>query len=246
MSNNKQSWMRRRWWLFPLVLLFIMALGFLVYSLFYYHADENALHFMKSDKTVSVKETRYGWLFDGPSEDAALIFYPGAKVEETAYAPLLHQLAAQGMDVCLVRMPLHFAFFNPDAAGTVMKEHDYKEWYIGGHSLGGVVAAWCAADREEGFAGTILLASYPIRKLPDSQIEILLVGSEDQVISWSHMQSGVAFAPQEYYEHIIEGGNHAQFGSYGMQNGDGAATITPEKQVEETVSFILEKLLPAE
>lgn len=223
-------------------LLLLLIISFLVFSLFYYRADEAALCSMQSDEAVSVTKITYGWLFDGPSEDAALIFYPGAKVEETTYAPLLHLLAAQGMDVCLVRAPLHFAFFAPNAARAVQKTHNYTDWYVGGHSLGGVVAAWVAADHPEDYSGTILLASYPVRKLPNTQTEILLVGSEDQVISWPHMESGRAYASEHYLEYILEGGNHAQFGSYGVQRGDGTATITAEEQVRETVSFIIEIL----
>ena len=151
-------------------------------------------------------------------------------------------MAAQGVDVCLVRVPLHFAFFAPNAARAVQNTHNYTDWYVGGHSLGGVVAAWVAADHPEDYSGTILLASYPIRKLPNTQTEILLVGSEDQVISWRHMESGRAYASEHYFEYILEGGNHAQFGSYGAQHGDGTATITAEEQIRETVDSIKDAL----
>ena len=240
---RKETRWRQKWCVAPVFLL-LLIIGFLVFSLFYYRADETALCSMQSDETVSVTETTYGWLFDGPSENAALIFYPGAKVEETAYAPLLHLLAAQGVDVCLVRVPLHFAFFAPNAARAVQKTHNYMDWYVGGHSLGGVVAAWNAADHPEDYSGTILLASYPIRKLPNTQAEILVVGSEDGVISWRHMESGRAYASEHYFEYILEGGNHAQFGSYGAQRGDGTATIAAEEQIRETVDFIIENLYP--
>ena len=77
----------------------ILVICFLLYAEQYYHADQSALSALESDDTVSVSKTDYGWLFDGPSENDALIFYPGAKVEETAYAPLLHLLAKEGMAV---------------------------------------------------------------------------------------------------------------------------------------------------
>ena len=232
-----------RWWHIPIVLLLLLVAAFLVYSFFYYAADETALSAMRSDETVSVTETSYGWLFDGPSEDTALIFYPGAKVEEMAYAPLLHQLAEEGMDVCLVRMPLRYAFFSPYAAGDVINTQDrYTEWYIGGHSLGGVFASWYAADHPDDFAGVILLASYPIKKLPDKMTEILLVGSEDKVIGWERLEIGRQFASSHYDEHFIEGGNHAQFGSYGSQRGDGIAGISAEEQRRETVDYIMQHI----
>lgn len=225
-----------------MIVLLLLTVSFLIYASFYYTAGETALRSMQSDQTVLVTETAYGWHFDGPSEEEALIFYPGAKVEETAYAPMLHLLAAEGMDVCLLKVPLHFAFFSPNAAEKAMEAHDYEKWYIGGHSLGGVVAAWYASDHEEDLSGTILFASYPIRKLPDSRIEILLFGSEDQVINRKRMESSRSYASEQYFEHLIEGGNHGQFGDYGMQRGDGTATISAEEQIRQTVSDILKDI----
>ena len=70
------------------MILLIVAFG--IYVSDYYRADETALAALNSDVTVAVTEWEYGWLFDDPSGNTALIFYPGAKVEETAYAPFLH------------------------------------------------------------------------------------------------------------------------------------------------------------
>ena len=136
-----------------------LILGFLLYAGIYYHADEAAAAAMGSDGTVTVTRTDYGWLLDGPSADDALVFYPGAKVEETAYMPLLHRLAAEGMDVCLVKMPLRFAFFAPNRADDLIEEYGYSHWYIGGHSLGGAIAANYAAGHPELLDGVILLAA---------------------------------------------------------------------------------------
>ena len=44
-------------------------------------------------------------------------------------------------------------------------------------------------------------------------------------------------------EQVIEGGNHSQFGSYGMQDGDTPAQITPEQQVEASTAAIAEMFL---
>lgn len=241
-GNMKKSGRRIRWWGILLIVLALLTAGFLIYVSVYYRADENAQRALLSEGTVSVTKTAYGWWFDGPSENRALIFYPGAKVEETAYAPLLHLLAEEGMDACLVKMPFHFAFFNPNAAGSVLESHDYSQWYIGGHSLGGVFASKYAAEHPEAFAGVVLFASYPIQKLPDPMAELLLVGSEDHVINWDKLESSGQYAPSRYYEYTIEGGNHAQFGSYGLQSGDGTAVIPAEEQMQETVSFIMTTL----
>ena len=54
------------------------------------------------------------------------------------------------------------------------------------------------------------------------------------------VEEGKAFAPANYFEYRIEGGNHAQFGNYGVQKGDGAAAITGPEQQQSTVDFIIQ------
>ena len=227
-----------------IVLLLIAA--FFAYALVYYHADETAKTALITDGTVRVSQTAEGWLFDGPSEDCALVFYPGGKVEETADAPLLHRLAAEGMDVILLEVPLRFAFLAPEAAAEPMARYDYARWYVGGHSLGGAIAANYAASHGEALEGLILLAAYPTKELPEDLTEILVVGSEDGVVSREKIEAGRALAPEDYFEAEITGGNHAQFGNYGPQRGDGTPTISAEEQQAETVRIILDTLQKSE
>ena len=242
MKRQEKKWNGKIGWIILAFLILVFAASFLAYVSVYYRADETTLAFMRSGETVTVKETRYGWLFDGPSEDAALIFYPGGKVEESAYAPLLHALAARGLDACLVKMPFRLAFLRGNAAEEALKAHDYTEWYIGGHSLGGAMAAVYAADHAEKFSGVILLAAYPSKKLPDTLMEIQLIGSEDRIINWEKVKQSQAYAPPNCVKYTIEGGNHAQFGSYGPQSGDGTAAISTVEQMQETVRVIMENL----
>ena len=62
----------------------------------YYHTDENVQEYLQTKEPVSVTEMSDGLYLDGPGDNAAMIFYPGAKVEYTAYLPLLSDLAEQG------------------------------------------------------------------------------------------------------------------------------------------------------
>lgn len=229
---------KKRRWLIPVLLLLALVIAFGIYASIYYRADGTALAALESDEQVAVSQTDYGWLFDGPGETDALIFYPGAKVEATAYAPFLHRLSEQGMDVCLVEMPLRFAFFGVNAADDVMREADYENWYIGGHSLGGAMAASYASKHGDDLKGVILCAAYPTSELDDDLTEILLYGSEDQVVNLKKIEAGEQYAPADYTETVIEGGNHAQFGSYGLQKGDGTASIPAEQQWTEAVELI--------
>ncbi|MBR2534434.1 MAG: hypothetical protein IKE50_06625 [Erysipelotrichaceae bacterium] len=105
-----------RKWLLAIPLLLTAA--FFIYFLDGYRGDEKALEAMKSDE-VKISQTDYGWLFDGPSENCALIFYQGGKVDEKAYAPLLHEIASQGIDVCLVDSLFDFPFGQHNRVGIV-------------------------------------------------------------------------------------------------------------------------------
>ena len=215
-------------------------LAFILWTSVYYRAGEAALAAMHSDSSVSVKETKTGWMFDGPSEDEALIFYPGAKVEETAYAPLLRGLAEAKMDVFLIKMPFHLAFFGINAADKVIGSTGYDRYYIGGHSLGGAMAAVYAAGHEDSMDGLILLAAYPTKQT--GLDTILIYGSEDKVLNMSRVEDAEGLVSGSYKKYCIDGGNHAQFGDYGKQAGDGIAGISAGEQwrltMEETIRFL--------
>ena len=229
---------KRLLWIIPAGIIVLLAAVFLCYTGRYYHADAKAAQALVSDPEVRVTETDHGWFFDGPSEDTGLVFYPGGKVDETAYAPLLHLLAAEEMDACLVKMPFHLAVFGRDKAQEVMDQYDYSRWYVGGHSLGGAMAAGFAAEHGETLEGVILLAAYPTDPLDPDMSEILIYGSEDEVLNMQSLEESRQYAPEHVTEHIIKGGNHAQFGSYGEQKGDGKASLCMEEQIEETVQVI--------
>lgn len=228
-----------RWLILPAVLLSLTA-GTAVYTADYYHADETALKALESDGTVKVSETDYGWYFDGPSDDTAMVFYPGAKVEETAYAPFMHKLASEGIDACLVSMPLRLGVLDVYKAGNVILEYGYDHWYIAGHSLGGTCAGYYAAKHPEQLDGIILLASYTTKNLDENLPALLVYGSNDGVLSMKRYTKYLKNVCSAASEHVIQGGNHCQFGSYGFQKGDGKAEITPQEQIEETVRVIRE------
>ncbi len=229
--------MKRKSWMIPLVILVLLLGAFFIYTGIYYHAEPSAQKALESGGTVTVTQTECGWLFDGPSERDALIFYPGAKVEETSYAPMLRTLAEKGIDVFLVRMPFRLAIFGKNLAGGIRSSYPYDRWFIGGHSLGGAMAADYAAEHDD-FDGTVLFAAYPTKQLPKDDLEIVIYGSEDGVLNMEKLEKGRAYAPVRVRELRIEGGNHAQFGNYGIQSGDGEARISAQRQQEETAEFI--------
>ncbi len=229
---------KKRFWLRLLAVLLLLAACLALYAGVYYRADARALEALRTEGDVRITRTDYGWLFDGPSVTDALIFYPGGKVEETAYAPLLRELAAEGTDVCLVKMPLRLAVLAPDRADAVMAEYSYENWYIGGHSLGGTVAALYAAEHGSALRGLVLLAAYPTKPLDGALRVVTVCGTEDGVLNRARLAEGRQYLPEDAVYCEIEGGNHAQFGSYGPQRGDGEPEIPPEEQWAETAALL--------
>lgn len=226
-------------WKIPLCLLGILLAVSVVYMVTYYPADQEAHAAMESDEKVTVSKEDYGWLFDGPSEDDVLIFYGGAKVEEIAYAPLLHDLAEQGMDVCLLKLPIRFALFATDKADEVIKRYHYKEYYVGGHSLGGLVAGMYTNRTDAEISGLVLLASYLNEPVSDDMYVISVFGTQDRILQTIKVVTGRKDISGIYNEMIIEGGNHSQFGNYGKQANDGDPTISWEQQQQDAIDYIL-------
>ena len=232
-----------RWIKFGVLALFIIVAAFIgIFFFTYYHADETALLALESDAKVTVTETDYGYFFDGKSTEDVLIFYPGARVEETAYAPLLRRIAEMGVDVCLVKMPLRFAIFGINKADDVVEMYDYENWYIGGHSLGGAMAAKYAAKHQDKIKGVFLLASYTVDTLGRNQKAALCYGDQDKVVNLKKIEDIARYA-FEYSINVIPGGNHAQFGNYGFQRSDGTATISAEEQQKQAAEFFFAELV---
>ena len=209
----------------------------------YYHTDENVQEYLQTKDSVSVTEMPEGLYLDGPGNETALIFYPGAKVEYTAYLPLLSELADQGIDCFLIKMPCNLAIFGQNKAKKIMDSYEYDHWYLSGHSLGGAMAASYASGYLESLNGLVLLAAYPTKSLKSDSFSVLsLYGSEDGVLNMEKVEEGKACMPVDYAEVCIEGGNHAQFGNYGEQKGDHAADISREEQQAQTVEAILKMM----
>lgn len=175
------------------------------------------------------------WLYF-PSEDNTkpmLIFYPGALVDPGSYSTWAQKAAQAGYPVYILKMPLDLAVLAPNRGEKVLDEQPDREYILGGHSLGGVMASRFAKEHTGKLAGVFFLASYPDEKgsLTNIQVPVLsLTGENDQVLNQEAYQKAKSELPgnTEYQE--ISGGNHAGFGSYGSQKGDGKATIDDQNQ----------------
>lgn len=211
-----------------------------IYAANDYRADDAAITAMSPAADVAVEQRENTLAFVPEDAETGLIFYPGGKVEYTAYAPLMRALADNGVLCVLVRMPLNLAVLDMNAADGIPEEYpQVKRWYMGGHSLGGSMAASHAAKNASSFAGLVLLASYSTADLSESGLPVISIyGSEDGVLNMEKYAEYKRNLPAALEEHILKGGCHAGFGSYGSQDGDGVPTITGEEQIAETVRLL--------
>lgn len=225
-----------------LAILLFSGAAFAVYAGDFYRADDYALEALESSEDITVTAYDKFIAFSPPDPVKGLIFYPGGKVEFTSYAPLMRECAREGIMCVLLKMPLNLAFFDVNAASGIPGEFPYiKEWYICGHSLGGVAASMYIQKHYEEFEGIIFLASYPAADLSKTDLKALSIyGSEDGVLNMKSYIKNSADLPRDTSEFVIDGGCHAYFGSYGPQRGDGEAKITKYKQTAVTAEKIIE------
>jgi len=177
---------------------------------------------------------------------AGFIFYPGGRINYIAYAPYAHAIAAQGYIVIIVKMPLNLAVFGINQANDVIASYpNVTSWGIGGHSLGGSMAAQYINDNPGKVEGLALWASYPPSgvDLSTSDITVTTIhGSNDGLVSMQQITDSLRQLPSSTVRVEINGGNHAQFGWYGTQSGDNIATISHNEQQEITVNATVQML----
>lgn len=187
------------------------------------------------------------------------VLYPGGLVDAAAYIPLAVEMASRGIPVIIVRFLSNLAVFNPDIAVQFAEESALaSRWVLGGHSLGGAMAADCVYDNFVLFDGLILLAAYP----PDSvdlsawnKPVLILSGEFDLIADKTEIENSFNHLPPltkelatipdftfsgegESIYHIIQGANHSGFACYGHQSGDGEAEISATRQQQITADYI--------
>ena len=224
-----------------IIVLMAIVIGCAVYVNDYYHADGEALAEYTSQSVANATYTigADGLIIATPTEaKAGFIFYPGGKVEYNSYLPLMLALAEKGILCVLTPMPCNLAVLDMNAAdGITEKFPEIEDWYIGGHSLGGSMAASYLAKNEDTIDGLVLLGSYSTAELTGSRV-LSLYGSEDGVMNREKYEKYKTNLPEGFTEIIIEGGNHAYFGMYGEQKGDGKASISATEQISITADAI--------
>lgn len=181
---------------------------------------------------VTVDQRPGGYVISKDSDEPAttgLVFYPGGHVAPEAYVPVLTPYVAEtGVRVYVPKMPLSLAVLDPDRAGAYRRQApEVRNWYVGGHSLGGTMACRYAHNNPDAVDGVVLLGSYCDRSLNGTGLPTLqLLGSRDGVVTSAEATAADSNLPQNATIVTIDGANHTQFGSYTGQQGDEAANIS--------------------
>lgn len=239
-----RDWLRRIL-IILLVAVVVAIAGFVGWALWVPAPMPEALAALESDTQVQV--TTDGWLVFEPITQpvtSGLILYPGGRVDARAYAPAARAIAAAGHRVVITPMPLNLAVFAPGRAQEVIDAYaNVTDWAIGGHSLGGAMAANFVHANPAAVDALVLWASYPAanNSLADrADLGVTSIyGTLDGLATVDKIEASLALLPPDARFVPIEGGNHAQFGWYGEQAGDNPATISRAEQQAQIVEATL-------
>lgn len=228
-----------------LSLLLVAVAGFVVWAQTPLGPMPEALAALQSDGQVQVQTEP--WLTFAPfgeQPETGVILYPGGRVDPRSYAPPAHAIAAEGYLVVVPPMPLNLAVLAPDRADAIVAAHpEVRHWVLGGHSLGGAMAARYAARHPQSVDAVVLWASYPpggdpLTGFPGPVLSVY--GTQDMGLEGIEASRGLLPADTQWV--VIDGGNHAQIGWYGPQPGDGEASISRETQqarmLQATLAFL--------
>lgn len=227
------------------IVLAVLFLAVGIYVSNYHHADTEAVEAFLPESTAEKRVLDDGSIAYVPEgATTGVIFYPGAKVEYTAYEPLMKALAERGILAVIIKMPHNLSFLKVNAADGIYEQFsEIESWYISGHSLGGTMAATYASSHHLDVDGVILLASYSTANLSGSDFRVATIyGTLDGVLNKDNYDKYLANLPSGYEETVIEGANHSGFGMYGEQNKDNEATMTNEEQINKTADIIADFL----
>jgi hypothetical protein len=230
-----------------LLIVTVVLVGFVVWAETPLGPMAEAYEALQNDSAVTVSVGN--WLIFSPRSSNAskgFIIYPGGRVDYRAYAPAAHAIAAEGYLCVIVAMPLNLAVFGVNIASEVITSYpQISSWAIGGHSLGGTMAAQFAYDNPSKIQGLVLWAAYPASGTNLTKQTLLVTtihGTNDGLVTSTQIDSALNLLPANTVRVEIAGGNHAQFGWYGEQSGDNAAMIARTSQQSQIINATVELL----
>ncbi|OON96340.1 MAG: hypothetical protein ATN36_05685 [Epulopiscium sp. Nele67-Bin005] len=226
--------------MFGIITVFIV--GFILVTFQTYKPNTNL-----SELSYSNENKNIVFAPETPNAKTGIIFYSGALVEPLAYGYYANALAQEGYLVVIPNLNLNLAILDINISNKIIQQYpEIENWYVAGHSMGGVAASLFASENIDLVKGLIMLASYPMETvdLTNSNLKVLSIyGELDGLSTIDEIEQSRDNFPENAVFHMIEGANHAQFGMYGEQSGDNEATIDVIAQQEEMIEITLQFLL---
>ena len=224
-----------------LAVLLLLVIGVLAWANTVMQGDRAAALEVWRNPAVEVTSTDDSVILSPTEEPSGtgLVFIPGAKVDPYAYMNVLSGIVADtGATVVITKPTLNLAFFDTRPLSDFTDDvTDVSTWYVGGHSLGGVRA--CQLADSPDVTGLVLFGSYCANDLRDSGLDVISIsGSNDGLSTPDKIADAAHFLPANATFVEIEGANHASFGDYGVQPGDGDATVS-HAEVHEQITKAL-------
>jgi dienelactone hydrolase len=248
-ERSQNSPNKIRWWLLATFVVVILGTLFwgIRWATFARPPLPEAIEALESDDQVNV--TQDPWLTFSQISDPSktgFIFYPGGRVDPKGYASLMREIASEGYLVVVPEMPINMAVFNPNIADEITANYpEIQNWAIGGHSLGGTMAAQYTDKHPEIIDGLAIWASYPANNTDISDLDIPVVsiyGSRELRVNDASIGERKHLLPEDALYIRIEGGDHHQFGSYEINPGDHLATTSRASQQKQTIQATLKIL----
>jgi hypothetical protein len=232
---------------FGITVLVVGAVSILAGSVYVstpYRANETAKKSIESSRVINL-DTQKIWFFQTPSKASLnlVLVYPGGRVQPESYGLLCQEFVTRGVDCAIIEMPLNFAFVPHAGIDKVMAKLDqtYVNVIVAGHSLGGpflVRDLQMINPASYNISTLVLLGSYSDIDFSNSNLSVIsVVGSEDKLLGES-VDKYKSNLPKSTKFEVIEGGNHAQWGDYGEQDGDGKAAISSRDQKQKLLEIL--------
>lgn len=216
------------------------VVGYALWLSFPQRAEESNLQKARGIEGVALRESARAVVLMPDSPKAGLLVYPGARVEPAAYAFKMSGIAQKGMAVVIAKPLFNFALLditNPDeykkeAAGV-------NDWYVAGHSLGGVKACAVAGAEPQKYRGLVLFGAYCSSSIKDIRLKVLSIGGgNDGLTTGEDIETHASLLPSNTIFKMVEGMNHAGFGDYGLQDGDAEMTAADDYVRAEIASAV--------
>ena len=224
-----------------IVLVFaLLTVGLAIYSSTSYKSlPEMDIAIDALDLTsVTYTEGRTSIKYEVTDPKMNIIFIPGGLVEPDSYKYLAAGLALDGYNVTIVKVLFNLAILTPNSASRFIDKN--LDNVIIGHSLGGVVASMVASNHSE-ITKIVMMGSYPIKNI-DDKASLFITAEHDDAMDQEKFDDSLKYVNAENIIFNIDGGNHAQFGWYGPQKGDGTAEMTTLEQQNIVIQQILQFL----